>query len=153
MTKNTETLPVIQEPGDWTLLSLLAAITNRAGQTFSWYTSKKGRVWATLKGFKPVQFSTSVELLPSFSDEQVFDALKVLYTQHFPKVSLERPPLPTWIPARDIPDYLTEARMYVADIWLRWQGGEVFWDDTLPLSGPDAKTTGDSIPDGPAQET
>lgn len=114
------------------LLSLLAVICGRSGHTFSWYTSKKGRVWLTLKGFYPTVYSTSVESTPSPSYVQTVDALMVLYAHHVPKLRDEDPPLTTWLNAKDVQDKLAVSSEYCQDIWQRWQDGEAFWASDYP---------------------
>jgi hypothetical protein len=140
--KNTTPPPPGQGDRFWLAISLLAVITNRAGHTFSWYTSKKGRIWATLKGFRPIQYSTSIELDSSLSDSQLFDALNVLYYVHMPKMRGEVPPLPTWITRKDVLTQVSKALVYNEDMFNRWQAGEILWEETDGTSWQDAKETG-----------
>lgn len=141
----------IHERSAMTLLSLLSVICSRNGHTFSWYTSKKRRVWLSLKGFRPITYATAVEVPPDVTDEQMFDAIKVLFAAHFPKLMEEVPPLPTWISTRDVIERLDSANKLVQDLWNRWDAGEVFWKDTTGMENDDAMPAGIDDDEGDVQ--
>ena len=117
MAKNT--IPQVDAQGNLgeQLLDLLSRVCNKYAQTFSWYTSTKGRVWLTLKGRDPITYSTSVECAMDASVEETFNALSVLIAAHFGKVIQVEPPLVTWISRHETAKHLDRARIYVLDLY------------------------------------
>lgn len=80
------------------LLEALSSVVIHEGHTLSWYTSKKGRIWVTLKGFVPTVYSTSIELDTEASQDEQTTAFAVLLYKHYLKVTQVEPPLSTWVP-------------------------------------------------------
>lgn len=109
MAKNSKIRPFTQAEAPDYLLSLLSAVCGKYGQTFSWYTSTKGRMWLTLKGRDPIVYTTSVECDLAASVEATLDALVVLFATHIPKVQQVAPPLVSWITSKAIPAQVEEA--------------------------------------------
>jgi len=116
-------MPKIPHPGTFSreaapdfLLSVLSSICQTYGQTFSWYTSSKGRVWLTLKGRDPIIFTTSVECPLDAPIDRTLDALVVLFASHIPKVQQVAPPLVTWINAKSIGDQVDDAWKFVSTL-------------------------------------
>jgi hypothetical protein len=106
----------------------------------SWYTSKKGRVWLTVKGWQPVVYSTSVELDTTLPDQEVLDAFNVCLSEHIYKLGQERPPLTTWITRKAVASLLEDAEWHIQEIWRAWTQGVMFWEETYPdapLPDPD----------------
>lgn len=132
MPAKQETSVPTPNPDPQALLSLMAVICSRNGHTFSWYTSKKSRVWLTIKGFYPALYSTSVEVLSIHTDKLTFDAIIVLMAKHIPKLLQDVPPLTTWHNAKEVTEAIDDAAVYVNDLWNRWQAGEIFWRASYP---------------------
>lgn len=98
MPKNTATGKIPPDATLERLLDALSSVVIDEGHTLSWYTSKKGRVWVTLKGFVPTVYSTSMELDTEMSQEEQTTAFAVLLYKHYLKVTQVEPPLSTWVP-------------------------------------------------------
>lgn len=95
------------------LLELLSSIIAREGHSLSWYTSRKGRMWITLKGFNPATYTTSVEVAEPDNLAAVQDAWHVLLWAHYPKVAQLSAPLNTWLTSRAVADALGEAQTWL----------------------------------------
>ena len=98
------------------VLDVLSSIVVRAGHSLSWYTSKKGRTWLTLKGFQPTVYTTSVEYDRTNDSVTVDDAFMVLLYKHWPKLLQVAPPLTTWDTARAVTDLVEEAQAWLATL-------------------------------------
>lgn len=118
MPKNTK--PRTDEQGNLgeQLLDLLTRICITKEQTFSWYTSSKGRAWLQLKGKSPIPYTTAVECKLDASLQSTYDALTVLISAHFPKVLEEEPPLVSWLNTKAIGEQLERGRAYCAALYL-----------------------------------
>ncbi len=136
MADYTTTRTDIPVPTAETILSLCACIVTRSGHTLSWYTSRKGRVWITLKGFTPTVYSTSTECVQSVPDSEMLDTFAVLMAHHLPKLQGDVPPLTTWVTRKDITDTLHSSIEYLNTVWERWQHGENIWAQDDVLSAP-----------------
>lgn len=130
------------------VVSLLNAIVTRNGHSLTWYTSRKGRVWVTLKGFQPAIYTTSAECATSSPDQETLDTFMVLMWKHIPKLQGIEPPVNTWVTRKQVEDELTEAIEWALDTYQRWQNGEMFWTgeyhDAHPPSLPGREGTGPS---------
>jgi hypothetical protein len=91
------------------VLAALSSIVVSYGHSLSWYTSKKGRIWITLKGFSPIQYTTSAECDPHGTEKGTWDTFIVLMYCHYPKLFQEEPPLPTWLTMKAVSDMYDEA--------------------------------------------
>jgi len=116
------------------ILGVLTRICNAYGHTFSWYTSKKSRVWIQFKGFSPTVYSTAVELPAGFREEDTLDGLEVLLAKHIPKVLQEEPPLTTWTNAKGFVEALPHARAYCSALYARYLAGESLLPADYPYS-------------------
>lgn len=96
MSKNTLEAITSQMHTPTAVLSLLSWLAQVEGQTFSWYTSKKGRTWLTFKHNGTPTYSTSAEYPDDLSDEQTLDTIVMLVSHHLPKVLDIAPPVTTW---------------------------------------------------------
>lgn len=137
MPNNTQSPMSGQTPALDTVMSLLAAIVMRGGHSLSWYTSKKRRVWVTLKGTYPTTYTTSTEGDEHASASQLEQAFQVLICEHVRKMRGETPPLTTWLTRMAVEQLAESARAYALDLYARWQAGELFWyegeQDNTPL--------------------
>lgn len=147
MSKNTHTDINGQVAHQEAVLSLLTAIVTRAGHSLSWYTSKKGRVWITLKGFSPTPYTTSGETVPNATDEQALDTFEVLIAAHVRKLWEIEPPLTTWHTSQAIVQASNDAHDFVQALYGRWLAGEQLWTPDEPIA-PGAGISG-TEPEGP----
>lgn len=95
------------------VLDVLSSCVVRAGHSLSWYHSKKGRVWITLRGFYPTLYTTSVEYDRSNPDMTIEQTFMVLLYRHWPKLTQQQPPLSTWDTSKATRDLYD-----VAEAWL-----------------------------------
>jgi hypothetical protein len=139
MAKNSTPGVTSPVPSFEAVLSLLSVIVTRNGHTFSWYTSKKGRVWATLKGFNPTTYTTSAEAVQNAPDQTTLDTLLVMLKHHIPKLQGIEPPANTWLTTKQVSEELDGAAEWALDLYRRWQNGEMFWDGTYSAGHPDLR--------------
>jgi len=95
------------------VLTLLSHIVIKNGHSLSWYTSKKGRVWLTLKGFDPTTYTTSVEHSTDGNNHSALESFLVCMYKHWPKHMLTDPPLNTWLTLRAVADELPAAKVWI----------------------------------------
>lgn len=98
------------------VLDVLSSVVVRAGHSLSWYTSKKGRTWLTLKGFQPTVYTTSVEYDRSDDTITIDEAFMVLLYRHWPKLTEVTPPLTTWDTTRAVADLVDEAQAWLTTL-------------------------------------
>lgn len=98
------------------VLDVLSSVVVRAGHSLSWYTSKKGRTWLTLKGFQPTVYTTSVEYDRTNPQTDIDHAFMVLLYRHWPKLIQETPPLTTWDTARAAVDLQEDAEAWISTL-------------------------------------
>ena len=96
------------------VLDALSAVVARSGHSLSWYSSKKGRIWITLKGFQPTIYTTSAECTTMASYRDALDTFVVCIYHHFPKLTQEAPPLTTWLTDKAVQDTKLAAYQWLA---------------------------------------
>lgn len=138
--KNTPSRPGGQDTVQDAIVGLLSLVCTAYGHTFSWYTSKKQRVWLQFKGFSPTIYTTAVELPAGFSAQGSLDAFEVLLAKHLPKLFQDEPPLTTWLNSKSTIEARASAREYCGALFARYLAGESFLPDdypSAPLTDPD----------------
>lgn len=97
------------------VLDLLSSVIIQHGDSLSWYTSKKGRIWITLKGFRPTTYTTSVEYDAKLNAATIMEAYIVVLYHHMKKLALIEPPLNTWLVTRAVADQCSEALAWLVN--------------------------------------
>lgn len=136
MPQNNTSGRMTQAPAPIAVVALLSAIVTKGGHSLSWYTSKKARVWMTVKGTQPTTYTTSCEMSADSTQTEIDNAMLVLVVEHVRKMRLESPPLTTWLTRVTLEHLLTGSQAYAADLYARWQAGEMFWHPDEDLPGP-----------------
>jgi len=103
------------------VLEALSSVVAKAGHSLSWYSSKKGRIWITLKGFSPTVYTTSAECTTMSSYRDALDTFVVCLYHHFPKLTQVEPPVTTWLTDKAVEE--TKLRAY------QWLATEVYRAD------------------------
>lgn len=134
MPDNSKTRTEGQVPSEKLALNLLSLICTVEGNTFSWYSSKKGRNWLACKSNGTPTYTTSVEYSGTPDSQETLDALAVLMSIHFRKLAQVEPPVPTWV-------NLQSMREQAPNAWEHLKKTSVMFlqhlkDDGMVLPGP-----------------
>lgn len=103
----------------WFVITALTMICSVYKQTFSWYVSKKGRVWLAFKGHDMTLYSTSAECVSPYTDRGSLDTLSVLLAEHLPKVLQIAPPVTSWHGGSHTPEEVARAWLACEELWAR----------------------------------
>jgi len=117
MAQKPKTPPVVQLDRYWFVITALTMICSVYKQTFSWYVSKKGRVWLAFKGHDVTLYSTSAECVSPYTDRGSLDTLAVVLAQHLPKVLQVAPPITSWHGGSHTPEEVAEEWETCQQLW------------------------------------
>jgi len=109
MVKNTQAGTSGQENTEAFVLGLCSLMCQAEGHTFSWYTSKKGRVWLTFKQNGTLSYSTSVEYDASLSEHKTLDIFALLVSTHIRKLTGRTAAVTTWLGGHHTAEEYAEA--------------------------------------------